>query len=269
MPRKSTRAGKLMAEPAPTSAALVPVKAHALALAIQADSDVPSVIMREGDTTLVVGRPYPMRGMTIDAAEVYYVDGIRALRPEGVWLGEADKVAWSDRATGYDCIMMRNRDRGYLSGYVGVPRDHPLYGYDHKAVPTGLGIDVHGGLSYSRICKDGPTPQRRIIYEARRICHAAVGHHPIRHASDHRVEHAWWFGFDCDHIYDVVPGDRRKGPGRYLAAETGAVYRDDAYVCAEVQHLAAQLRAIADGAPMPSRRGPPPPPPGLDPKEAR
>ena len=47
------------------------------------------------------------------------------------------------------------------------------------------------------------------------------------------------------------------------------VYRDDAYVLREVTNLAAQLRAIADGAPTPKREGPPLPPASVDAKRGR
>jgi hypothetical protein len=53
----------------------------------------------------------------------------------------------------------------------------------------------------------------------------------------------------------------------FLSAEVGRTYRDEAYVYDEVVHLAAQLRAIAEGLPKPEREGPPPPPVGLDPHQ--
>lgn len=251
-----------------TGTALVPVEAHAKALVLPTGGDAAEpFIQREGDVTLVVGQLYPMRGITIRASEVYYVGDLRDRRSDGPSLDEADKVAWRDPATGYECIMMRDRDGGFLSGYVGVPADHPFYGSDFEALTSDLGIEVHGGLNYSQICEDGPTPERHIIYESRRICHVAVGAVPLRHGSDYRVsDHAWWFGFSCDHIYDVIPMKPAQR-GRFLSAETGAVYRDDAYVCNEIQNLAAQLKAIADGLPMPKRRGDPLPPRALDPTE--
>jgi hypothetical protein len=52
-----------------------------------------------------------------------------------------------------------------------------------------------------------------------------------------------------------------------MVAETPAEYRDDAYVIREITNLAAQLKAIADGEPVPAREGPPLPPIGLEPDE--
>ena len=208
----------------------------------------------------------------IPALEIYFVDGSK---PSGdhPWLGEADKVVWRDPATGYECIMLRNAAGGFLEGYVGVPRDHPLYGFDRHALPDGLGIAVHGGIGYAEICEDGPTPQRRTVREeARRICHVPSGparYQPTEHATDYRVEddHAWWFGFACNGPTDVVPIDPlHRHRDSAAAGGIRQTYRDDGYVCGEVLNLAAQLRAIQDGLPMPERTGPPLPPVGLAPK---
>lgn len=250
------------------SSALVPITGSERAAAKVHGSD--GMMEREQGTTLVTGLAYAAGEHTLTAAEIFFVEEAKP-RAEGPWLHEADKVAWRDEASGFECIMLRARDGGYLSGYVGVPKGHPLWGWEHEAVTPELGIEVHGGLTYSAICEDGPSPERRIIREAQRICHVPrtpPRYEPLRHASDYCVEdaHAWWFGFDCNHVYDLVPGARRGE--RFLGAETGGVYRDDAYVVREILHLAAQLRAIADGKDAPSRDDAPIPPIGLDPRWA-
>ncbi|AGH50178.1 hypothetical protein G432_12285 [Sphingomonas sp. MM-1] len=265
---KITRANKPVstALAIPTAAELVPIVGSERALAKLPGTG--GAVAREDGTVLVTGRGYATRDGVIPAAEIYFVDGLRPAG-EGVWLGEADKVAWRDETTGYECIMLRATRGGYLSGYVGVPRDHPLWGWEHGAVGPDLGVEVHGGLTYSRICEDGPSPERRLVEEARRICHVPTlpsQYEPVIHATGHRPGdvHAWWFGFDCNHAYDLVPeADRQPQP--FLGAEVGAEYRDDAYVIQEILNLAAQLRAVADGVPAPPRQGPPLPPIGLDP----
>jgi hypothetical protein len=270
---------KIGASRAGRSTALVAAKPQALTVAAEAAlssilgselalAKIPGTggeAMRQDGVTRVTGRDYATREGTVPASEIYFVEGAKP-QSGGVWLGEADKVAWIDSATGYECIMLRDNPDGFLSGYVGVGEEHPLFGWKHGAVTPDLGIDVHGGLTYSRTCNDGPSPQLSLIVEARRICHVIVGHVPLRTATDHRV-HAghWWFGFDCDHVYDVVPG-RERDRQRFMGAETGAEYRDDAYVVREILNLAAQLKAIADGRPVPQREGPPLPAIGLDPK---
>ena len=225
-------------------------------------------VAREGGVALVTGRAYATRDCVVPAEEIFYD---QAARPggKGAWLGEADKVSWRDTASGYDCIMLRNTDNGFLCGYVGIPQDHPLWGWDANAVPPDIWIDVHGGLTYSRLCEEGPSPARRLAVEARRICHVTLRpavYHPVEHATDHRVEdsHAWWFGFSCDHAYDLIPNDRPNSSGS-KSSELGRIYRDDAYVVRETVALAAQLRAIAEGGAAPARDGAPPPL-GLDPR---
>ncbi|HEX8554780.1 MAG TPA: hypothetical protein VF695_08750, partial [Sphingomonas sp.] len=143
-------------------------------------------VARQDGVTRVTGRDYATREGTVPAAEIYFVDGAKP-RENGPWLGEADKVAWLDPASGYECIMMRDNPAGFLSGFVGVPVSHPLFCWEHRAIAPELGIQVHGGLNYSRMCQEGPSPQRRLIVEARRICHVGVGQEPVKHATDYRV----------------------------------------------------------------------------------
>lgn len=270
MVRKKTAAARSKALAALEPQPLAGADTSALAASIGSKGALAKIIgtggeiFRQDGVTRVSGRDYATSDGLVPAAEIYFAkDGMP--NEGGPWLGEADKVAWVDPLTGFECIMMRDHPNGFLSGYVGVPAGHPLFGWEHDAVPTGLGIEVHGGLTYSRICDEGPSPQRRLITEVRRICHVVVGEVPLKHATEHRVgEGQWWFGFDCNHLYDVVPR-RVRDRNRFMGAETEAEYRDDGYVVREIRNLAKQLRAIADGLPMPPRDGPPLPPAGLDP----
>lgn len=243
----------------------------ALATAIGRHADTAKItgsggeIVREEGVVRVSGRGYATNSGIVPAAEIYFAkDGMP--REQGPWLGEADKVSWVDPATGLECIMLRDHPRGFLSGSVGVDETHPLFGWDHEAMPAELGIVVHGGLTYSQICDDGPSPEPRLIRALRRICHVVVGEVPLMHATNHRATpHQWWFGFSCDHVYDVVPGELRdRRPS--AAAGIEARYRDDGYVVREIRNLAAQLAAIRDGRPVPARDGPPLPPVGLEPR---
>jgi hypothetical protein len=260
MPKKTT--GPRPTKGRRSTTALVTTSGAAGRQLAKATGAADASVFKEKDVTLVVGQPYAMGDLSVVADAVYYVGGGRNGE-----LGDADKIAWRDAASGYECIIMRDGSGGYLSGYVAVPVGHPLYGFDHDAIPPDLDIEVHGGLTYSAICDEGPSPRRLLIREARTICHVPRG--LLRHATDYRTAHdqAWWFGFECNHVYDIVPG-QRNDRDRFLGHETGATFKDEAYVYGEVIHLAAQLRAIADGAPKPTRTGSPPPPLGLDPKKA-
>lgn len=257
------RKAQSLATVAATADTLIPILGSELAVSKLLGNG--GEVTREEGVILVTGRAYATRECVIPADEIYY-NRSPGLNSDGRQLGEADKVSWRDEVTGYDCIMLRDTRHGFLSGYVGVPSDHPLWGWECEAVPPDLGICVHGGLTYSMICEDGPSPVRSLAEEARRICHvafAAALYHPTTQATENRVgdAHAWWFGFECNHAYDGMPGDHLRRAG----VKAGTTYRDDGYVAREVANLAAQLRAIADGIAAPPRAGPPPPPIGLDP----
>lgn len=90
---------------------------------------------REGGVVLVTGRAYATSAGIIPAQEIYYD---RASRPEvkGPWLGEADKVSWRDEASGYDCIMMRDRtferEVGFRRHLFARRGRDALPGYTHR-----------------------------------------------------------------------------------------------------------------------------------------
>jgi hypothetical protein len=96
---------------------------------------------------------------------------------DGVWKIEPDHLSWVDPDTGYDCLIHRSGMTGALCGYVGIKKSHPDFGKGSDNV----GVDVHGGLTYSAEC-DGP----------------------IWHESDDK-EPVWWLGFDCAHFFDLSP----------------------------------------------------------------
>lgn len=179
----------------------------------------------------------------------------------GPWSGEPDRIGWSDAVTGYACLIIRQRN-GTLSGYAAVPRTHPLWGFDHGAVPRSLGIRPHAGLNYSQSCDEqSPAPIR--------VCHI---HHtdpvdlmrkPDRAADENddryrhgpnnnprmsRADNAWWLGFSTDQDGDFLPfyGDPQP------SSVEPSVYRDLAYVYSQVVGLAHQLNSLeGDGTGVP------------------
>ena len=137
----------------------------------------------------------------------------------GPWEGEPDKAVWVDKATDLDCMIHRNRT-GALCGYVGVGPDHSLHGKDYDKV----GVDVHGGLTYANGCQEGDDP-------AINVCHVPQPGRP---------DDVWWFGFDCAHFRDLVPG--MAAMPELVGIFNDAVYRDFVFVTAEVESLAKQLK---------------------------
>lgn len=130
------------------------------------------------------------------------------------WRDEPNRVAWRDPATGLQCLILRHMVMGHLNGYVRVPRDHAMHGMrKHRQVGR---LRVHGGITFTG-CLGGRAMKR--------------GH---------------WFGFDCGHAFDLVPGmlELRKRLPPDLDAflfMRPEVYRDINYVRGECADLAAQL----------------------------
>jgi hypothetical protein len=139
----------------------------------------------------------------------------------GPWQDEPDRLEWR-HASGLPCLIVRNH-MGSLCGYVGVPPAHPLYmrHYDR------CDVEVHGGLTHSDHCHGG-------------ICHKP---------EPGEETDIWWLGFDCAHWGDLMPSWRRL-EGAYARIgwplETGE-YRSIAYVQAEVERLAEQVKEASDG----------------------
>ena len=66
---------------------------------------------------------------------------------KGKWSSEHDVYIWVDEETDYDCLIVRLR-LGYLSGYVGINNQHPLYGKlasDELVAP----LKIHGSKIFS------------------------------------------------------------------------------------------------------------------------
>lgn len=154
----------------------------------------------------------------------------------GPWDDEPDKLSWIDEATGLDCLIVRNH-MGGLCGYVGVPPEHPWHGvaycehlgepcaeeycYEHR--PESL-VSVHGGLTFSEFCAE----------------HGDIGGSVCHVPAEGRPANVYWFGFDCAHH-----SDRQPGMAEYEGLSADEVYRDVAYVRAEIESLAAQLAEVS------------------------
>lgn len=147
----------------------------------------------------------------------------------GPWSDELDKAVWTDPATGLDCMHRRCEDGGYLCGYVAVEPGHPLYGFEHDAIPAALGVTAHTGLVESGLCDYGR--------EDEVMCHIPA---------EGRPHDVWWFGFKCDTEDDHLPtGGTRSG-------DQSGIYRSTTYVREQCERLAMRLAEVAcDSAPKP------------------
>lgn len=140
------------------------------------------------------------------------------------WRDEPDRAAWRDSSTWLQCLILRHSSFGFLCGYVRVPRDHPLHGKHHDLRRIRRNVDVHGGLTFSG-CIGG-----------------------------RRMKRGHWFGFDCGHAFDLVPGmievlesSRLIFPAEFLdAMGQQQVYRNIEYVYRECTALAQQLARLGE-----------------------
>lgn len=135
----------------------------------------------------------------------------------GEWDKEPDKAQWEHE--GFDCLIVRG-PLGALCGYVGIPKDHKLYGCDYPWVNEFYDISVHGGLTFANECQPGEME--------RAICH-----------KDGVNDDVWWLGFDCCHYRDFIPHHKRERFGGVKK-----VYRNFEYVKKQTESLARQLKEI-------------------------
>ncbi|GAA0671739.1 hypothetical protein FHT00_001846 [Sphingomonas insulae] len=173
----------------------------------------------------------PSTGIVLSGRRIEKAYSVPDLQPKtsGPWRREHDKLAWTDPATGLDCIV-RRMNRGHLGAFVAVRRGHPLFGYSAGAIPPGL-LRTHGGVDYAEACDDrGP--------EDRSICHVHSG--SVEHVDD-----AWWIGTTCDQITDLVPDDiGHATEARRLGIDQ--VYRDEAYAIDLCTDLARDLTLLGE-----------------------
>lgn len=138
----------------------------------------------------------------------------------GPWQDEPDRIEWKTKA-GLPGLMVRQPKRGHWCGYVAVPPGHPWHCVDLTSWDEGTPSPrVHGGITYAEKCLG-------------QVCHAPAPGEP---------DDVWWVGFDCAHYQDYSPADL-EFDARFGFASPGDVYRDAAYVRAEVERLARQAAA--------------------------
>lgn len=145
----------------------------------------------------------------------------------GAWENEPDKMQWTNRTTGLECLIVRNRV-GALCGYVGVPDTHPYHGKGYDDIEA----QVHGGLTFAKACQEGPPEET--------ICHVPEPGKP---------DNLWWFGFDCAHCGDFFPQSNHFAatmPNWPVSVrDRDEIYRTVDYVSRQCRSLAKQLAAVA------------------------
>jgi hypothetical protein len=183
------------------------------------------------------------------------------------WETEPDSLDFE--AEGLPCAMRRG-GRDCWCGYVGVGPEHPLFG-----LPVNHPLKLPPSWFEGRKFDQGLGPMDLFIHimsgaksidDATPICVAFHVHGGCNWAAEHvpgsEPDGRWWFGFDCGHAGDIAPntGNEAKFMREMVESmpehvretmrdivfrQREGVYRDQPYVVAECQSLAAQLNAYA------------------------
>ena len=110
-------------------------------------------------------------GMPHSLVSIY--DQYKLIEPYRPWESEPDNAEWVDENTGLHGRIWRNEITHTLCGYVGVTSGDLV------------------GVGYSRVHMGDYTPHYGLTYSGK------------DKGSDDSV---WWFGFDCAHSDDFIPG---------------------------------------------------------------
>ena len=159
---------------------------------------------------------------------------------KGPWSKEPDRKSW--KSHGLCCRIERGcTDYSvHLCGYVGIPRDHPLFGKDYSDIVTtdpgvfirkvSIGDDVGIVSMFCNADKVDPETNTMPLDLAFSV-HGGITYSGRLYTL--KYTRLWWFGFDCSHCDDLTSPDPRWS--------TGGVYRDMEFVTQETERLARQL----------------------------
>mgnify|MGYP000712850457 CR=1 FL=1 len=158
---------------------------------------------------------------------------------------------------GYKCVVTFSA-MGHRCGYVGIPKNHSLYG---KKYSDYLGIkkkdigdrEISGIFPLLGACID---EDERIRIESYFRCHGGITFADGGKNSSYPIESdLWWFGFDCVHCDDAkeleLAYERfpkyRESISLQIEAEKkfhidGLIVRTEQYVADECRNLAEQLK---------------------------
>jgi len=161
--------------------------------------------------------------------------------PSGIWDDEPDHLEWIDEETGYRCVVHRNPFLGGLCGYVGIFPDHPLHYIQynerrHVLSDVDMSKEPLGKRGVIEVVCLALDPEGKIPLSVYFNVHGSLTYSGPQAPGSSSCP-TWWFGFDCSHSGDRVPGEHLYGWG-------GSVYRDIEYVKGECRSLARQLKGV-------------------------
>jgi hypothetical protein len=168
---------------------------------------------------------------------------------ERPWETEPENANWTDDRTRLPCAMRRG-PVGAWCGYVGLPNDHPLSGKSYNdIVPVAkavlertVNVDSVGVINlFCASLHASDFEQGRLPLSLALDCHGGL---TFSGSPPWLPDGYWWFGFDCSHSGDFIPGSAKLF-GRDEPRD-GEVYRGFDYVQNIVTALARQLGDATD-----------------------
>jgi hypothetical protein len=179
---------------------------------------------------------------------------------KGPWQDEPDRLEWNDQETGLHCLIVRAGVSGALCGYVGIGPTHPAHGLNYNGVPyeeakayqKATHESMRSDHKFERIKSPKPIPGVGEALDSIEV-HGGLTFAGLRNEFV-RNSGLWYFGFDCSHAWDLLPGldatmkllyvDESVKWKEHQEMYGDWKYRDINYVKAECQRLARQLKAM-------------------------
>jgi hypothetical protein len=162
---------------------------------------------------------------------------------------------------GYKCVVIFGAI-GHRCGYVGVPKNHPLYGKNYSDYLEIKKEDlksreISGVFPLLGTCFD---KDERIRIEAYFQCHGGITYAGGGEHSSYPIESDLWrFGFDCGHYgdarelklaYEKFPNYRSNLAIQIECEDRfrieGLIIRTEEYVAEECKKLAEQLKEFEE-----------------------
>lgn len=160
---------------------------------------------------------------------------------------------------GYKCVVLFSR-MGHRCGYVGIPKEHPLYREDHTGHLDMTMKDLQdmeiGKRSTISLLGQAFDDTDKVRLETYFDVHGSLTYSGGGENSEYPIEsNLWWFGFDCAHYqdgkdlqlaYEKFP-QHRESIKRMVEIEQmypidDVVLRTEEYVADECKRLAEQLK---------------------------
>lgn len=150
---------------------------------------------------------------------------------------------------------------GHRFGYVGIPKEHPLYGEDYAGhlniTVNEFGNRKAGKRSIISLMSQAYDDTDKVRIETYFDVHGSLTYSGGGENSKYPIESdLWWFGFDCAHYgdgkdlqlaYEKFPQHRASIECSMRAEEmfqTDGILRTEEYVAEECKRLAEQLKEL-------------------------